>query len=244
MWTIQSDKRFYLLSVVLLVAIFAITLIQNIIRYSGHSSYNIWVSIFYLCVSVLLFIPFIILIVQIEKWIKSNYPKWYWALFLPLAAVGLFTFYLISNLVLHSFGYFDHYVDLEYARYYFGREALYHLLLILGSAVYVFTSKKKIQTIEVNKGRKVITLAVEQVHWIEADGHYLNFYTDSEVFIKRERLGVLTKQLEPDFIRIHRKFAVNKSQIQSKEKDKRNEYVILNSGKKLKIGQSFKPIIW
>ncbi len=244
MWTIQSEKRFYILSIALLVVIFIITLIQNVIRYSDHSSYSIWVSIVYLLVSVLLFIPFLILILRTQKEVKKRYAKWFWPMNLILASIALFVFYVFSNIVLHAFGYFDFFIDAEYARYYFGREALYHLLLIFGSALYVFSLKPKTQTIEVYKGRKKVTIGLDLVQWVEADGHYLNFYTDTEMYIKRERLSVLAKMLESDFIRIHRKFIVNKTQIKSKEKDKRDEYLILNSGKKLKIGQSFKPITW
>ncbi|WP_190808768.1 LytTR family DNA-binding domain-containing protein [Flagellimonas sp. S3867] len=232
------------ISAIVLIAIFAITLVQNIIRYSNHASYSIWISIVYLCVSVLLFIPVIAVSLKIQIAIRKKFPEKFWGLVLFLIPISLFLFYLISNVVLHVLGYFDHYVDMEYARYYFGREALYHLIMLIGSAVYVHLSKQKFPTIDVFKGRKLMTIDLKTVEWIEADGHYANFYVENETYIKRDKLGLLAKTLGPDFVRIHRKYIVNKSQIKSKEKQGRDEYLILTSGIRLKIGQSFKPITW
>lgn len=244
MWKIGSEKRFYYLSTLVLLVLFVITLVQNVIRYSDHASYSIWVSIVYLCVSVLLFIPFLMLGVRVLRTIQKKYGKMYWVLMVGCALVILFVFYLLSNVVLHSFGYFDHFVDQEYARYYFGREALYHLLLIIAAALYVHNTKEKKRTIQVSKGRKTITLPLASVLWIEADDHYLKFHTETDTFIKRYRMGTIAKQLSPDFIRIHRKYLVNKDHIHSKEKQQRDAYLVLNSGKRLKIGPSFEPVSW
>ncbi|MEP4946235.1 MAG: LytTR family DNA-binding domain-containing protein [Flavobacteriaceae bacterium] len=170
------------------------------------------------------------------------YKKYYWVLNIGFGLLVLLLFYMLSNSILHSLGYFENYVDLQYARYYFGREALYHLFFILASATYVYFQKHQKQTIEVYKGRTLITIPLETIHWIEAEGHYLNFYTHTEKYIQRNRIGALAKQLHPDFIRIHRKYMVNKSQIFAKEKEKREEYIVLKSKERLKIGQSFKPV--
>jgi cellulose synthase/poly-beta-1,6-N-acetylglucosamine synthase-like glycosyltransferase len=225
--------------------VFGISLIQNVIRYKHHASYDIWTSVIYLAVSVLLFIPFMILSFHLQKGLSVRFNKWYWPMVVLLALVILLIFYLLSGILLHSLEFFDHFISEDYARYYFGREALYHLLVIFGSSLFVrLKGTKKRTTIEVSKGRKTITLRLDAVHWIEADDHYLNFYTKTDVFIKRASLGSMTKQLAPDFIRIHRKYVVNKSQIVSKEKKQREEFVLLSSGKKLKVGQSFSPLSW
>lgn len=244
MRTIPSEKRFFLLSITLLVTIFGITLIQNMIRYSHHASYSLWTSVVYLCFSILFFIPFLALCLRIQKRIQDRFIQWFWPLTFVLAFSCLGVFYIISNILLHSLGYFDHFVDVKYAGYYFGREALYHLVFILGTGIYVHASKEKTATIEVYKGRKKITLAIDLVEWIEVEGHYLNFYTETGTYIKRITLGSLANQLQPDFIRIHRKYVVNKNRITAVEKEKRDEYVVLSTGKKLKVGPSYKPVLW
>ena len=244
MRTIPNERRFYVLSIALLVILFGITLVQNMIRYSHHDSYNIWTSVVYLCFSILFFVPFLMLCLRILKGIQSRFEKLFWPLTFLTALTCLAVFYVVSNVLLHSFGYFDYYVDADYAGYYFGREALYHLLFILGTGVYVFTSKTGTKTIKVFKGRKSVTLAIELVQWIEVEGHYLNFHSEKDTYIKRITLGELAKQLHPDFIRIHRKYMVNKNGIVAVEKDGRDEFILLSSGKKLKIGPSYKPISW
>lgn len=244
MLIIRNEKRFLYIATIVLIVIFTITLVQNIIRYSDHASYSIWVSIVYLCVSVLFFIPVVAVSLKLQIEILKRYPSRFWGLALLLIPISLFLFYLVSNVVLHALGYFDRFVDVEYARYYFGREALYHLLMLLGTAVYVQLTRQKAQTIEVFKGRKRITIELQSVEWIEADGHYANFYVENETLIKREKLSVLAKTVGSGFVRIHRKYIVNKSHIKSKEKQGRDEYLTLNSGMRLKIGQSFKPITW
>ncbi|WP_420399738.1 LytTR family transcriptional regulator DNA-binding domain-containing protein [Flagellimonas sp.] len=239
-----SEKKFYVISTGILIVMFALTLLQNFIRYRNHSSYSVWISIVYLLISIILFIPVIILTVRLQRYLKNRFRKGYWPLII-LSALGILgLFYLVSNVILHSLGYFDHFVDMEYARYYFGREALYHLILIVGAAFFVQFTKSDTKTIVVYKGRKKITMTLSLVHWIEAEGHYLNFYTETDSFIKRERLVSLAEQLEPEFIRIHRKYMVNRNEISATEKEKRDEFLVLKSGKRLKIGQSFKPIAW
>ncbi|MEL6918836.1 MAG: LytTR family DNA-binding domain-containing protein, partial [Bacteroidota bacterium] len=232
------------LAILVLLVIFAISLIQNVIRYQEHASYNIWTSIIYLCISVLFFIPFMVLSVYVQKKIRLRSKKWYWIINIPLALFVLLVFYLLSGTMLYGLGYFDHFFDLAYARMYFGREALYHLLVLFGSALFVVHTKKKKPKIEVSKGRKVVTIPLDLIYWIEVDDHYLHFHTKTDTFIKRASLSNMAKTLDPDFIRIHRKYLVNRSKIVSMERKQREEFVILVSGKKLKVGQSFMPISW
>ena len=237
---ISNNKRFYFFSMLLLLVLFLISLIQNYIKYNHHSSYSIWTTITYLSVLLFLFFPMLIACVTIFQRIKERYLAWYWPMALVLALLNLGVFFAVSGALLHSLGFFNAYWDTTFARYYFGREALYHLILLVVAAFYVYHRTNGIQKLQVFKGRKKLIIGLNLVHWIEAEGHYLNFHTDSDCYMKRERLGVMAKQLSPEFIRIHRKFLVNRSQIVSKEKEKRDEYVVLHSGKRLKIGPSFK----
>jgi len=237
---ISNNRRFYILSILLLLVFFVISFFQNFIKYSHHSGYSVWTTIMYLSVLLFLFVPILMAWVTVLQYVKTSYLKWYWHLSIGLALVTLAIFFFISNVLLHSFGFFDSYLDSNFVRYYFGREALFHLILIVLAAFFVFYRKTGTQKLQVHKGRKKLTIGVDLVHWIEAEGHYLNCYTASERYIKRERLGVMAKRLSPEFIRIHRKFLVNKNQIAAKEKEKRDEYVVLNSGKRLKIGPSFR----
>ncbi len=224
----------------LLLVFFLISFIQNYIRYSHHSGYSVWTTITYLSVLLLLFFPVLIVYVAILQRIKANYLAWYWQMAVGLALLTLGIFFVLSGVLLHSFGFFDSFWDVTFAKYYFGREALFHLILVIVAAFYVYHQTHGAQKLQVFKGRKKLTIGIDLVHWIESEGHYLNFHTDSECYMKRERLSIMAKKLSPEFIRIHRKFLVNRNQIVTKEKEKRDEYVVLSSGKRLKIGPSFK----
>lgn len=237
---ISNNRRFYFFSMLSLVVFFLISLIQNYIRYNHHSSYSVWTTIIYLSVLLFLFFPILVGCVTLLQHVKERYLSWYWLLAIGLVVLILGVFFAVSNAILHSFGFFDAYWDLTFARYYFGREALYHLILLVVASFYVYHRPNNIQKLQVFKGRKKLTIGIDLVHWIEAEGHYLNFHTDSECYMKRERLSAMAKKLSPGFIRIHRKFLVNRNQIVTKEKEKRDEYVVLHSGKRLKIGPSFK----
>ena len=241
---VWDDKRFYGFAITTLIVLFFLTLVQNYIRYQHHSSYSIWTSIVYLLVSILCFLPVIIGIVHLFKEVKSRWSAYYWLINLGFGLITLVFYYVISNFVLHSLGYFDAFIDSEYARYYFGREALYHLLLIGAAAIFVQYATLRKHTITAFKGRKRITLDLNLVQWMEVEGHYLNLHTISDTYVKREGISVMAKKLSSDFVRIHRKYLVNRSEITAVEKNKRDEYVILKNGKKLKVGPSFKPVQW
>ncbi|NAS13686.1 LytR/AlgR family response regulator transcription factor [Poritiphilus flavus] len=236
---ISDNRRFYLFSTLLLLVFFIIAFFQNFIKYSNHSSYSVWTTIIYLSVLLFLFVPVLIACVRVLQYFKARYLEWYWYLSIGLALFTLAVFFVVSNVILHSVGFFDSYLDANFVRYYFGREALFHLILIVLATFFVYYRTTVSQKLQVYKGRKKLTIGVDLVHWIEVEGHYLNFYTATDSYIKRERIGVMAKRLSPEFIRIHRKFLVNKNQIASKEKEKRDEYVVLSSGKRLKIGPSY-----
>ena len=91
-------------------------------------------------------------------------------------------------------------------------------------------------------GRKEITVPASRIKWIESDDHYLKIYTKEYTLIKRATLENMAIDLQPEFIRIHRKFLVNKKAILSTERSQRDEFVVLNSGEKLKVGRTYNPI--
>ena len=240
----QKDRRFILVTFLSLLALFVIALFQNYLRYGHSDHYDIWRSVVYLLVSVVLFLPVVSLsLIGLRKIIQKRKTR-YWPLAIGISLAGMAIFFLVSNSLLHFFGYFDHFIDERYARYYFGREALFHLLVMGATITYVHFSKARQVLIEVNDGRKTLQILLDGIEWIEADDHYMQIHTDSGSFIKRSNMADMAKELQPDFVRIHRKYLVNRKKISGKERNQRDEYVILNSGMKLKVGRSFTPVQW
>ena len=239
-----EEKRYFLITTGMFLFFFVIALVQNIIRYGIHETYNPWNSVLYLIFSLLLFLPILpflfIAFLVVQKNRREFY--WWWAIGISIIAIGIH--YLISSILIHFCGFYDDYFSANYARQYFGREALFHVIIVGVTLFYVYYLRMKpgIKMISGMIGRKEIILKSDEINWIETDDHYLKIYAKQATLIKRYTMDKIAEELKPDFIRIHRKYLVNKARIVGTQKVKREEFVLLDSGEKLKIGRSFKPL--
>lgn len=230
-------------SIVYLILTAIVLMIQNYIRYGGHSSYDPSIGGTYLSVSVLGFIPVILILHrsldQFPNWITRKY----WSFATIYGIVIILVFFLISNVILHAFGYFDGWIDTRYASWYFGKEALIHGLLLAGNFFLLKDRKEDPnKVISANQGRKEVTIKADLIEWIEADDHYLKIHLADQSLIKRTTLEKMADELRPDFVRVHRKYLVNKQEIIGKEKSGRDEYVVMKTGTKVKVGRSYQPL--
>lgn len=215
---------------------------QNVLRYGDSGHYNPWRSVFYLVLSVLLFIPLVPLAYRYGKKALIKQPKHYWLLSSILITATIAIFLVISNITLYLAGYYDFAIDPTYIRRYFGREALFHLLLLATCFYFIKSGSHNHQKlVSGTLGRKEVTISTDLIKWIETDDHYLKIHTDESSLLKRTTLEQMAEELKPKFIRIHRKYLVNKDQIIGKEKQQRDEFVILKSGERLKVGRSYRP---
>ena len=238
-----NRRKVFWYSVVYLILTAVVLMIQNYIRYGGHSSYDPSIGATYLSVSVLGFIPIIGLVHQSLGWFPNWKANHYGAFATVSGLLIILCFFLISNVLLHAFGYFDEWVDAKYASWYFGKEALIHGLLLTGNYFLLKQRKVNIQkVISANQGRKEITIKADLIEWIEADDHYLKIHLADQSLIKRTTLEKMADELRPDFVRIHRKYLVNKQEIIGKEKSGRDEYVVMKTGAKVKVGRSYQPL--
>ena len=240
---IRKERNFLLSAILFLVVLFTVAMIQNYIRYGISDSYRPWRSVSYLSVSLVLFIALIPGILRLAQRAIDRFPGYYlWsATAITLGAVSIF--YFISGMLMYAFGFFEWPVDIRYARQYFGREALFHVILVIGVCLYAYISDKKRpgKLVKGSVGRKSVILSADQIYWIAADDHYLKLYTAEAQLIKRSTLDQMTKALHPEFIRIHRKYLVNKKHIIGKERVGRDEYILVRGGSRLKVGRSFQP---
>ena len=95
--------------------------------------------------------------------------------------------------------------------------------------------------IPIRKKNQTFILELDNVFLIEADGNYLSLYLDDEKYLMRKTLKEFEKQLDPNrFIRIHRKFIINKSFVQTLKADVNGGYLItLLHGKTVKMSKSY-----
>jgi DNA-binding LytR/AlgR family response regulator len=105
----------------------------------------------------------------------------------------------------------DSFVTEKYASHYFWRSVLFHVALIMVIWFYdnniqknrlIDSGQKRISG---TQGLKKITIKTDLVKWIEADDHYLKIHFNDGQLLKRSTLEQLAKELDPDFIWIHRK---------------------------------------
>ncbi|MEQ9405857.1 MAG: LytTR family DNA-binding domain-containing protein [Cyclobacteriaceae bacterium] len=239
----SESSRFLVFSSIFLLIIYILLMIQNVIRYVHHDSYDPFIAIWYFAISFSTFLLVIPVFYRVEKrlFVKGVNP--FFLLSGILTVLTILVYFLLSNLGLMLASYFDGFPSEVYARRYFGRDVLFHFI-ILGTAVYQIKNqeKKKGSLISGSLGRKEITIQSSLVSWIEADDHYLKIHTPENSIMKRTTLEKMAEDLKPDFVRIHRKYLVNKEHIIGKEKQQRDEYVILKSGTRLKIGRSYGPL--
>ncbi|MEN0050111.1 MAG: LytTR family DNA-binding domain-containing protein [Bacteroidota bacterium] len=75
------------------------------------------------------------------------------------------------------------------------------------------------QRILVQSGKKLITIAVENIIWIEADGDYSKLITEKGNFLSNYGISKLEEKLDPNlFLRVHRSSIINVQFIESVDK--------------------------
>jgi len=102
--------------------------------------------------------------------------------------------------------------------------------------------KKYSSRISVPLKNKIILVETEDIDWIEAADYYCKLHCGRNIYLLRETLNNLERNLDPEkFIRIHRSTIVNVLRIKELESYYNNEYIaILKDGTKLKISKNQK----
>lgn len=241
------ERKFLLILLSVLAIAFVLSIGQNIIRYGMHEGYRPMRSVLYLSNSLLLFVPLVpFLLFLAKKWLMK-YPTYYWLGAVGLVLGGIGVFFLYSNLGMVALGFYEEFLSEAYARSYFGREAFWHLIVLSLTVGYVWLNRNNppslpsLKMISATQGKHKVTLPASMIHWIEADDHYLILHGESRSLLKRETLENMLATLQPDFMRVHRKYLVNKAAVIGFEKHNRSEYLLLKSGEKVKVSRSYAP---
>ncbi|PHN03369.1 LytR/AlgR family response regulator transcription factor [Flavilitoribacter nigricans] len=242
--TLMAERKYFVFSLLYLLVIGVVMMAQNYIRYGWHDTYNPWPTVVFLSIGLILFIAVAPIYYLGIEWIREKYPHRFW---LPATAWILLTvliFYAFSSLLLYLTTLAEVPFKGSYARFYFGRAVVFHLLYLLVTAFYLLRKERGTEPKHISGtlGRKKVTIKADQAKWIEADDHYLKVHLAEGVILTRSTLDQMTETLNPDFIRIHRKYLVNRQQVIGKEKNKRDEYLILSTGERLKVGRSYLPL--
>ncbi|GEC70916.1 two component transcriptional regulator, LytTR family [Flavobacterium flevense] len=107
---------------------------------------------------------------------------------------------------------------------------------------YSQKEEKKMTSITVKKGEKLIFIKLDEVTHFEADEKYVTVYTNKENHLIEQSLSQLELKLPEEFIRVHRAVIVNKNLVLDVQKYFNSRFVItLNNNRKTSItsGRSY-----
>lgn len=111
---------------------------------------------------------------------------------------------------------------------------------------YSQKEEKKMTSITVKKGDKLIFIKLDEVTHFEADEKYVSVYTNKENHLIEQSLSQLELKLPDYFVRVHRSVILNKNQVLEVQKYFNSRFVItLNNLKKTTItsGRSYNAVI-
>ena len=99
--------------------------------------------------------------------------------------------------------------------------------------------EKSLEREIVKNGNKIEVIPHDKISHLEAYGDYVWIYTDSSKFLKQKTMKEFEQQLSASFIRVHRSFLVNSSQILKLELYEKNTYQIwMKNGAKISVSKS------
>lgn len=97
-----------------------------------------------------------------------------------------------------------------------------------------------LERVVVKHNQKISIIPISSIKYIEAQDDYTMLYTDKGNFLKQKTMKFFEENLDPkDFIRIHRSYFVQISQIKQIELFEKESYkIILQDGTKLPLSKS------
>lgn len=106
--------------------------------------------------------------------------------------------------------------------------------------------EKKMTSITVKKGDKLVFVKLEEVTHFEADEKYVSVHTDKESHLVEQSLSQLELKLPDYFMRVHRSIIINRNYVYEVQKYFNSRFAIrLNNHKKTSVisGRSYNESI-
>ncbi|MEM9848398.1 MAG: response regulator, partial [Bacteroidota bacterium] len=96
------------------------------------------------------------------------------------------------------------------------------------------------QRILVQSGKRLVTIAVEDIVWIEADGDYSRLITAQDNFLSNYGISKIEEKLNPDFfLRVHRSSIINIQFIESVYKYASSYDVKMKNGDVVRVSRGY-----
>ncbi|MEM9931757.1 MAG: LytTR family DNA-binding domain-containing protein, partial [Bacteroidota bacterium] len=92
----------------------------------------------------------------------------------------------------------------------------------------------------VNKGRRMVTLKVEDIIWVEAAGDYSQLHVGQEVFLSNYGISAIAEKLDPQvFIRVHRSSIINLQRIQEVHRYSKSYDVVMENDTVVRVSRGY-----
>ena len=106
-----------------------------------------------------------------------------------------------------------------------------HLLKFL-KTVSEKKEEKKMVSISVKKGDKIIFIKLDTVAYFEADANYVMIYSENGSYVSEQSLLNLEKKLPDNFLRVHRGIIINTNYVKEVQKYFNSRFVVTLKTKK------------
>ena len=92
----------------------------------------------------------------------------------------------------------------------------------------------------VQQSRKLITVAVDDIQWVEAFGDYSKLHIDNQVFLSNFGISELEDRLDPKkFLRVHRSSIINLDKVKELNKYGKSYDVTLLNGEVVRVSRGY-----
>jgi two-component system LytT family response regulator len=95
--------------------------------------------------------------------------------------------------------------------------------------------------VAIRQDKRVFLVKTEEIEWIEAERNYVRLYVGRESYLRREAIGNVEEQLDPNnFRRVHRSAIVNINFIRELRSNSGGDYqIVLTAGKELVLSRTY-----
>lgn len=101
-------------------------------------------------------------------------------------------------------------------------------------------SKTYPERILVEQGNKWVTLPVQEIYWLEAEGDYTKIHTSKQVYLSSKGISELEGRLNPQqFQRVHRSAIIALGAIREVHREPTGPQVVLHSGVTVKVSRTY-----
>ncbi len=100
------------------------------------------------------------------------------------------------------------------------------------------------ERILVDYQKKLITIAVKDIQWIEAYGDYSKLHCDKMTYVSNFGISQLEEKLDPNlFLRVHRSSIINIHAIEQMDKQAKTYDIYLKNGDKVRVSRGYMPAV-